>query len=133
MGLDDADIQNGCMHYIPGSHKWGLLEKPELAGNMDGISDYLNEEQKKQFKPVPIELKAGYATFHHPLLLHGSYENKSPRSRRALVLNVFADGTTSNTSDEPVLEGIPRFNKGEKLEGQYFPLLYEVPTRQIPR
>jgi hypothetical protein len=126
VGLDDADTQNGCMHYVPGSHKWGLLEKPELAGNMDGISEYLNEEQKRQFKPVPIELKAGYATFHHPLLLHGSYENKSARSRRAFVLNVFADGTMSNTSDEPVLEGIPRFNKGEKLEGQYFPLLYEA-------
>jgi hypothetical protein len=129
MGLDDADTQNGCMYYVPGSHKWGLLEKPELAGNMEGIFDYLNEEQKNQFKPVPIELKAGCATFHHPLLLHGSYENKSPRSRRAFVLNVFADGTTSNTSTEPVLEGIPPFKKGEKLEGQYFPLLYDVQNR----
>jgi ectoine hydroxylase-related dioxygenase (phytanoyl-CoA dioxygenase family) len=126
VGLDDADTQNGCLYYVPGSHKWGLLEKPELAGNMNGIFDYLTEEQRKQFKPVPIELKAGYATFHHPLLLHGSYENKSERSRRAFVLNVFADGTISNTSDEPVLEGIPRFNKGKKLDGQYFPLLYDA-------
>ncbi len=36
-GLDDADTQNGCLYYVPGSHKWGLLDKPELAGNMDGI------------------------------------------------------------------------------------------------
>ena len=122
-GLDDAEISNGCLYYVPGSHRWGLLEKPELAGTMEGIFNYLTADQKKEFKPVPIEMKAGYGAFHHPLLLHGSYENKSPRSRRAFVLNVFADGTCSNTNTEPVLEGIPRFNKGEKLIGQYFPLL----------
>ena len=32
----------------------------------------LSEEQKAQFKPIPIELKKGYATFHHPLTVHGS-------------------------------------------------------------
>ena len=43
-------------------------------------------------------MKKGYGTFHHPLLVHGSYENKSERPRRAFVINVFADGTTSNTN-----------------------------------
>lgn len=129
-GLDDADTSNGCLYYIPGSHRWGLLEKPELAGNMEGIFEYLTAEQKKEFNPVPIELKARYATFHHPLLLHGSYENKSQRSRRAFVLNVFTDGTLSNTDSEPVLEGIPRFNKGAKLAGQYFPLLFDKSSNE---
>jgi ectoine hydroxylase-related dioxygenase (phytanoyl-CoA dioxygenase family) len=59
-------------------------------------------------------MKAGYATFHHPLTVHGSYENKSPRSRRAFVLNVFADGTTSNTDGE-LLQGVPIVKKGEKM------------------
>ncbi len=125
VGLDDADEVNGCLYYVPGSHKWGLLEKPELAGNMDGIFEYLNEAQKNEFKPVAIVLKAGYAAFHHPLLLHGSYENKSNRSRRAFVLNVFADNTLSTVND-PLLEGVPVFKKGEKLEGQYFPLIYKL-------
>ena len=84
----------------------------------------LTEEQKAQFKPVAIELKAGYGTFHHPLLVHGSYENKSNRSRRAFVLNVFADGTTSNSNDE-MLQGVPRVNKGMKMEGKFFPLLFD--------
>ena len=122
-GLDDATVENGCLHYIPGSHKWGLLNAPELAGNMDGILDYLTPEQKAEFNPVPIELKAGYATFHHPLLVHGSYENKSNRPRRAFVLNVFADGTISNTDDE-LLKGVPPIPKGHKMQGKFFPLLY---------
>jgi len=121
--LDDATTENGCLYYVPGSHRWGLLDKPKLAGNMEGLTDYLTEEQKKEFKPVPIELKKGYATFHHPLMVHGSYENKSNRSRRAFVLNVFAEGTQSNT-DEAVLTGVPIISKGRKMEGQFFPLIF---------
>lgn len=124
-GLDDANVDNGCLYYVPGSHRWGLLDKPELAGDMEGLMDYLTEEQKAEFKPVPIEMKKGYGTFHHPLMVHGSYANKSSRSRRAFVLNVFADGTQSNT-DEVLLEGVPVIRKGEEMKGQFFPLLYKA-------
>lgn len=121
--LDDSTTDNGCLYYIPGSHKWGLLNAPELAGSMDGILDYLTPEQRLNFNPVPVEMKAGYATFHHPLLVHGSYANISDRQRRAFVLNVFADGTVSNTNDE-LLKGVPPILKGQKIEGKFFPLLY---------
>jgi ectoine hydroxylase-related dioxygenase (phytanoyl-CoA dioxygenase family) len=123
-GLDDATVSNGCLHYIPGSHKWGLLDAPSLAGDMDGLMNYLSEDQKAAFKPVPVELKKGYATFHHPLMVHGSYENTSPMSRRAYVLNVFADGTVSNTDDE-LLSGVPPIARGQKMGGKFFPLLFE--------
>jgi ectoine hydroxylase-related dioxygenase (phytanoyl-CoA dioxygenase family) len=124
VGLDDADKENGCLYYVPGSHRWGLLDKPELAGDMEGIKEYLTTDQKKEFKPIPIELKKGYGTFHHPLMVHGSYQNKTERSRRAFVLNVFADGTQSD-SDESLLKGIPEIPKSQKIEGQFFPLLYK--------
>lgn len=124
VGLDDASVENGCIYYVPKSHEWGLLDKPELAGEMEGLMDSLTEQQKKAFKPVPIEMERGHATFHHPLTVHGSYENKSPRSRRAFVLNVFADGTQSNTDGE-LLAGVPIITKGNKMEGQFFPLLME--------
>ena len=122
-GLDDATTENGCLYYIPKSHKWGLLNAPELAGDMNGIMNYLTDEQKEGFNPVPIELKKGFATFHHPLMVHGSYENKSNKPRRAFVLNVFADGTISNTNDE-LLKGVPKIPKGKKMQGKFFPLLY---------
>jgi ectoine hydroxylase-related dioxygenase (phytanoyl-CoA dioxygenase family) len=122
VGLDDASTENGCMYYVPGSHRWGLLDKPELAGDMEGLMDYLTEEQKAAFKPIPIEMKRGYGSFHHPLMVHGSYANKSEHSRRAFVLNVFADGTRSN-ADEELLAGVPAIRKGGKMEGQFFPLL----------
>ena len=124
VGLDDTDVDNGCLHYVPGSHRWGLLEKPELAGQMDGLLAHLTEDQRSGFKAVPVEMKMGHGTFHHPLMIHGSYENRSERSRRAFVLNVFADGTYSD-SDQPLLEGVPVIPKGQKMEGQFFPLLFD--------
>ncbi|HSK73084.1 MAG TPA: phytanoyl-CoA dioxygenase family protein [Pyrinomonadaceae bacterium] len=124
IGLDDSTRENGCVHYVPRSHHWNLLPRGNLANDMNAIFEVLTEEQKDEFQPVPIELKAGFASFHHPLMVHGSYENSSERPRRAAVLNVFRDGVKS-ASDEPLLEGIPVIPKNEKIEGRFFPLLYE--------
>jgi ectoine hydroxylase-related dioxygenase (phytanoyl-CoA dioxygenase family) len=124
-GLDDADTRNGCMYYIPGSHRWNLLDMPELAGDMNGIQRFLSDEQKSQFKPVPVELRKGFGSFHHPLLVHGSYENKTDRPRRAFVINVFRDGVISN-SDDVLLNGVLPVPKGSKMEGDFFPLLYQA-------
>ena len=125
IGLDDSTVENGCLHYVPGSHKWDLLPITGLAGDMDAIRDVLTEEQWEQFqRPVAIELKRGECAFHHPLMVHGSYENRTDRPRRACVLNVVADGVCSQT-DDPLLQGVPPIPAGQPLEGQFFPLLYE--------
>ncbi len=125
VGLDDATAENGCLQYIPGSHKWELLEKIELAGSMDSLRDLLTASQQQQYENrVAAEMPAGYGTFHHPKMVHGSYENRSDRPRRAFVLNVFADGTRSDT-DEEILSGVPVIKKGKKMEGRFFPLLFD--------
>jgi ectoine hydroxylase-related dioxygenase (phytanoyl-CoA dioxygenase family) len=129
-GLDDSTRENGCLQYIAGSHRWGLLPKTVLAGDIAGIKAYLNDEQKKQFEhPLYAEVKAGEAIFHHSLTLHGSGENKSDKPRRAFVINAFADGVISD-SNEPLLEGVPIVPKGEKMQGQFFPLLYDPSTNE---
>ncbi|MEM9327283.1 MAG: phytanoyl-CoA dioxygenase family protein [Bacteroidota bacterium] len=128
VALDDSNQENGCLNYIPKSHQWGLLDRTELAGDMDGLMAQLDEEQRDQFaKPIPVEVKKGHCAFHHPLMVHGSRENFSDRSRRAFVLNVFADGTYSATN-EPLLKGVPVIPKGQKMDGRFFPLLYEAVT-----
>jgi ectoine hydroxylase-related dioxygenase (phytanoyl-CoA dioxygenase family) len=123
IALDDSTRDNGCVQYIPGSHLWPLLPITGLAGNMDEIQTVLSEKQKRQFQPVAIELKAGEATFHHPLMVHGSNENRTGRPRRATVINVFRDGVHS-ASDSELLKGVPPIPAGHKMEGQFFPLLF---------
>ncbi len=124
VGLDDADEQNGCLYYVPKSHQWGLIDKPELAGDMNGIYQFLTEEQIVEFKPIAIPLKKGEATFHHALLMHGSYENKTERQRRAFVLNVFKDGVKSDANTS-LLNGVPVIPQGQQMGGKFFPLLIE--------
>ena len=108
IALDDSTLENGCLHLVPGSHRWNLLPKVELTGqkkeDMDSIKSVMSAAQLAEFKPVPMFLKAGEASFHHSLTLHGSYANNSERSRRSLVLNYMKADTVSN-SDQPLMPG----------------------------
>ena len=124
IGLDDSTRANGCLHYVPRSHHWPLLPRASFANRMDAIIDALAPEQRAEFKPVPIELKAGECSFHHPLMVHGSYANETAIPRRAVVINAFRDGVMSATN-EPLLVGLPVIESGQKIEGQFFPLLYQ--------
>jgi hypothetical protein len=124
IGLDDSTQENGSVHYVPGSHRWNLLPITGLANDMHAIESVLTAEQKEQFHPLPIELKAGECSFHHPLMVHGSYENRSNRPRRGAVINVLRDGVCS-AANEPLLEGVPAIRAGERIAGQFFPLLFD--------
>jgi hypothetical protein len=127
IGLDDSTRENGCVHYVPRSHQWNLLPITGLADDMNAIQTVLSTEQKEAFKPVAIELKKGEASFHHPLMVHGSFENQTNRPRRATVINVFRDGVES-ASEQPLLEGAPAIPAGHKMQGQFFPLLFDPQT-----
>lgn len=124
IGLDDSTRDNGCVQYVPGSHRWPDLPITGLTGDMDAIQTVLTDEQKELFKPVAIELKKGECSFHHARLIHGSYANTTDRPRRATVINVFQDGVMSNSNEHP-LEGVPVIPTGEKMGGQFFPLLFD--------
>ncbi len=124
IGLDDATRDNGCLQYIPGSHRWQLLPVTGLAGDMNAIQAVLSPEQQRQFKPVAIELRKGECAFHHPLMVHGSYENTTAGPRRATVINVFRDGVRS-TTQERLLDGVPIIPPGQAMSGQFFPLLFD--------
>jgi ectoine hydroxylase-related dioxygenase (phytanoyl-CoA dioxygenase family) len=131
IALDDATVENGCLQYVPGSHRWDLLPRPALAGTMDAIASVLTEEQQAQFKPVAVEIPRGFAVFHHPLMLHGSSANRSDRPRRGTVINVVRDGVRSAT-DEPLLAGVPPVGSGTPLSGRFFPLLVSNRESLIP-
>jgi ectoine hydroxylase-related dioxygenase (phytanoyl-CoA dioxygenase family) len=124
IALDDASRDNGCLWYVPGSHRWRLLPRTGLAGDMNEIMTVLTPEQQAAFQPVPIELKKGEATFHHPLMVHGSYENRTDRQRRATLINAFRDGVRS-ASNDALLAGVPPIPAGEQMSGKFFPLLFD--------
>ncbi|MFJ3928930.1 phytanoyl-CoA dioxygenase family protein [Streptomyces sp. NPDC090029] len=137
IALDDADLSNGCVQYVPGSHKWGVLPRPSsFTQHQNSLVDKLTEQQKEAFKPVPAEVKKGSVLFHHPLTIHGSLPNTSDRPRRGTTIHVMADGTRAMV-EEPTVDGVPAWlvggggpfyplvdePAGPVLDGQFFPLL----------
>ncbi len=129
IGLDDATKENGCLYYVPGSHQWGLLPITGLAGDMDAVRQVLTTEQLNVFDgKVANELPKGYASFHHPLMMHGSYANFSHKPRRAVVINAMADGTLGNTAGYArmdALRSFPPMEHGQPLNSAFFPLLFD--------
>jgi hypothetical protein len=122
--LDDATLENGCLHVVPGSHNWDLLPKVDLLGrseDMESIKSVLTPQQLEQFKPTPIFLKAGECSFHHCLTLHGSYPNRSDRPRRSVVLNYMRPDVHS-ASSEPLMPGAAPIAPGAIVEGELFPI-----------
>ncbi|MEX6690959.1 phytanoyl-CoA dioxygenase family protein [Danxiaibacter flavus] len=129
IALDDSTTENGCLYYVPESHKWGLLPITGLTGDMDAVREVLNKEQVELFdKKVTNELPRGFASFHHPLMMHGSYANYSERPRRAVVLNAMAFNTLGNTENYHRLDALnsfPVMKQDEVLNGRFFPLLFD--------
>jgi ectoine hydroxylase-related dioxygenase (phytanoyl-CoA dioxygenase family) len=129
IGLDDATTENGCLYFVPGSHRWGLLPITGLTGDMEAVTEILNAEQRVAFDAKAAnQLLRGYASFHHPLTMHGSYANHSPRPRRAIVLNAMADGTLGNTAGYGRMEALhsfPPMKQDQPLDSRFFPLLFD--------
>jgi hypothetical protein len=76
IGLDDSTIENGCVHYVPRSHRWELLPITGLANDMNSIQSVLSEQQQNEFQPVKKKKKKGEASFHHPLMVHDRLKTK---------------------------------------------------------
>jgi ectoine hydroxylase-related dioxygenase (phytanoyl-CoA dioxygenase family) len=127
--LDDADEENGCVQFVPGSHRWGLLPKLPFDSSLDAIHEHLSAEQSDAFAPVHGCMRAGEATIHHSHTLHGSAGNHSDRPRRALVFNYMAADTRVLEGDEPLLRNTEPLQEGAIIEGEHFPIVLDLSKR----
>ena len=88
VALDDATVENGCMTVLPGSHKWGPI-------NRDLQKVFMSHPDIAE--PKPIEIKAGHCMFHDGLNLHKTGANTTPNRRRGLALNYLPSETIDLT------------------------------------
>jgi ectoine hydroxylase-related dioxygenase (phytanoyl-CoA dioxygenase family) len=107
VALDDADVENGCMRFLPGSHTWGLLphvrdrfgtcvdlpvlveelRRRNLVAPAAGRDAATDEELREVVRMAEIAqpLRAGSCLFQHNLVLHNTAPNRSQRRRRSLT------------------------------------------------
>ena len=118
IALDDATIQNGCMYYLPGSHKMTNYEKKGHFGpNMGALFDEYPEF--REIDPVAAEMKAGSAGFHNGLTAHAAGPNMTPYPRRAMTCIYMPDGATFNGIQNVLSdEQVAALNIGDVLDDE---------------
>ena len=89
IAIDAATEENGCLRYIPGSHKTNRLMAHEQK---DDPSYTLNQElQPDEYDESQAEdliLKAGQMALHDVYIVHGSEQNRSPQPRRGMTMRM---------------------------------------------
>jgi phytanoyl-CoA hydroxylase len=89
LALDPVDESNGCVRYIPGSHRKGLRPhaRTQVLGFSQGISDYDDADRAAE---VPMVAQSGDLLVHHAVTIHRADGNSSPRHRRSLGMIFYA-------------------------------------------
>ncbi len=86
LAIDDADPENANMRFIPGTQVLGHLTYKLAETDPSNVLNQTVPEVEKYGDPVNVQLKAGEASIHSDLLLHGSEANQSSRRRCGLTL-----------------------------------------------
>lgn len=90
LALDTIDESNGCMRYVPGSHRQGMRHhaKTSVLGFSQGIPGYDGEDRSRE---VPVHSEPGDLLVHDALTIHRADPNATPnRARRAIAFVYFS-------------------------------------------
>jgi len=92
LALEDVDEENGCIHYVRGSHKddgFRPHAQSGVLGFSQGMTDFGTQSDRENTVAFPG--KAGTFLMHHAKTVHWAGANKSTtRSRRALGFIYYA-------------------------------------------
>lgn len=128
VALEDADVENGCMWMVPGSHKWGPHKGGTIGTNH---ADFTPAPDLSLLPPgidttaVPMPVKKGHCGIHHCLTWHGSPPNRSDRGRPAIAVHYMPGHTRYQPSGSHLVEHRVEVGAGEILQGRYFPVTWQ--------
>lgn len=126
MALDDVSEANGCMAFVPGSHRLGRLEPIRLTDPQD-LFALVTEDRKtdlrfdKIFQPMP----AGSCTFHDGRTFHYAGPNTTDKPRRAMITIYMPDDVHFTGAQHVVTNDLPLY-ENDVLAGERFPILAEA-------
>lgn len=86
IAIDDADEENACMRFIPGSHRSAL---PHVEAPADAeFREMADPRGFDESRAVSIQLRAGQFVLFKDRLLHSSRANTSDRRRLGLAVRL---------------------------------------------
>jgi ectoine hydroxylase-related dioxygenase (phytanoyl-CoA dioxygenase family) len=119
--------EGGGLAYLPGSHKFGAVTNLDLALGRDPLAEIRHLVDS----PVFLELAPGSVAFHHVLTYHLSSPNQSSRTRKAMAITYFADGSTRGTTWPHASVDRASIGVGEPIQGPATPLVWP-PCSNLP-
>lgn len=78
IALDDADADNGCLRYIPGTHRPARTSDSAVFGE-----EAWQRSHPRSVESIDAPCPSGHGLVHDPLLWHMSPANRTTRARRA--------------------------------------------------
>ena len=108
--IDHATAENGCLNFIPGTHRWGMVR-----GNR--LKQFVDDFGGDSWPAVGVPLRPGSISFHHSLTLHMSNANTSSKRRRGYAAHYMR---ATSWRDESVTDA-PKMPPFKQVRGQSFP------------
>jgi phytanoyl-CoA hydroxylase len=94
VALDDATRDNGCLYYLPGTHKTATYQNAGIGRNQADL--FKIYPQWRAISPVGCPAPAGTAVLHNGLTAHGAGANMTNGPRRAMTCAYMPDGSVFN-------------------------------------
>ena len=133
IALDDATAENGCLCFFPGSHLTTTFDNPGITKNLDAVFDMYPDY--RSVEPHRAVMKAGSASFHNGMCIHGAGANMTSRPRRAMTCAFMPVGSTFNGQQNILSdEMVARLEIGEELaDDAQNPIVYRRPSVNADR
>ena len=97
IAVDDATVKNGCMRFIPGSHKARRLMAHDQKNDPNyTLQQELQPDEFDENAAVDLVLEAGQISLHDVYLAHGSAVNTSDKPRRGMTLRLMPTTSVFN-------------------------------------
>ena len=126
VALDDVTRDNGCLYFLPGTHRTATWANGPIGENIGALFEQYPEWADLEADAAPM--KAGSCSFHNGLLAHGAGANMTPGRRRAMTCGYMPDGSTFNGQTNVLPpEYLATLSEGDVLDNDdQNPLLYRV-------
>lgn len=104
--IDDADLDNGCLYVVPGSHRGDILCPSERSKErwLNYGDSHIGRFPRDQ-KPVPVVVPRGSTMFFGGNLIHGSGPNRTEDRWRRTFIGHYIDQASEQVAKyyHPVL------------------------------
>ena len=86
----ESSVRSGCMKFIPGTHRSGILEHDETYDGDNLLMRGQTIHGVEEAAAVDVELRPGEFSIHHESVVHGSGPNGAAEPRIGLSIHYIA-------------------------------------------